>query len=40
VIRAALIQLRSGRDMARNVTEASALIREAAGQGANFISTP
>jgi predicted amidohydrolase len=40
VIRAALIQLRSGRDMARNVAEASALVREAAGQGANFVSTP
>ena len=40
MIRAALIQLRSGRDMARNIAEASALIREAAGQGANFVSTP
>ena len=40
MIRAALIQLRSGRDMARNVAEVSALIREAAGQGAIFISTP
>jgi predicted amidohydrolase len=40
VIRTALIQLRSGRDMARNVAEASALIREAAGQGAWFVSTP
>lgn len=40
MIRAALIQLRSGTDMARNVAEASALIREAAGQGANFVSTP
>lgn len=40
MIRAALIQLRSGRDMARNTAEASALIREAAGQGANFVSTP
>jgi len=40
VIRAALIQLRSGRDMARNLADASALIREAAGQGATFVSTP
>lgn len=40
MIRAALIQLRSGTDMARNVAEASALIREAAGQGASFVSTP
>jgi predicted amidohydrolase len=40
VIRAALIQLRSGTDMARNVVDASALIREAAGQGASFVSTP
>jgi predicted amidohydrolase len=40
VIRAALIQLRSGTDMARNVADASALIREAAGQGASFVSTP
>jgi predicted amidohydrolase len=40
VIRAALIQLRSGTDMARNVAEASALIREAAGQGASFVATP
>ena len=40
MIRAALIQLRSGRDMARNLAEASTLIREAAGQGAHFVSTP
>jgi predicted amidohydrolase len=40
VIRAALIQLRSGTDMARNAAEASALIREAAGQGASFVATP
>ena len=39
-MRAALIQLRSGTDMARNCAAASALIREAAGQGATFISTP
>ena len=40
MIRAALIQLRSGTDMDRNVAAASGLIREAAGQGADFISTP
>ena len=40
MIRAALIQLRSGRDMARNLAEASTLIREAAGQGAHFVLTP
>ncbi|MEI7599250.1 MAG: carbon-nitrogen hydrolase family protein [Aestuariivirga sp.] len=40
MIRAALIQLRSGTDMARNAAEASALIREAVGQGATFVSTP
>jgi predicted amidohydrolase len=40
VIRAALIQLRSGTDMARNLADASELIREAAGQGASFVATP
>lgn len=40
MIRAALIQMRAGRDMARNVADASALIREAVGQGADFVSTP
>ncbi len=39
-VKAALIQLRSGRDMARNVAEASALIEEAARQGARFVATP
>src|SRR5262249_27692625 len=32
--------LRSGRDMARNIADASALIREAAGLGARFVLTP
>lgn len=40
MIRAALIQLRSGTDMARNLAEASALIREAAAQGADVVCTP
>lgn len=39
-VKAALIQLRSGRDMARNVAEASALIDEAARQGARLVATP
>jgi predicted amidohydrolase len=32
--------MRSGRDMARNIADASALIREAAGLGARFVLTP
>jgi len=40
VIRAALIQMRSGRDMARNAEDASVLVRDAAGQGAALICTP
>ena len=40
MIRAALIQLRSGTDKARNLADASELIREAAGRGASFVSTP
>lgn len=39
-VRTALIQLRSGRDMARNIAEASALIEEAARQGARLVATP
>ncbi len=38
--KAALIQLRSGRDMARNIADASALIEEAARQGASLVTTP
>ncbi len=38
--KAGLIQLRSSREMATNLTEASKLIRQAASQGATFISTP
>ncbi len=38
--KAALIQLCSGRDMARNIAAASALIEEAARQGARFVATP
>ena len=40
MIRAALIQMRSGRDMARNLADAAGMIREAAAQGARFVSTP
>ena len=38
--KAGVVQLRSGTDEAKNLGEASALIREAAGKGADFISTP
>jgi deaminated glutathione amidase len=38
--RAALVQMRSGRDMARNYADAAELIREAAAKGAALISTP
>jgi predicted amidohydrolase len=40
VIRAALVQMCSGCDMARNVQDASELIREAAASGAELVSTP
>lgn len=40
MIRAALVQLRSGRDVPRNIAAAAALVREAAAQGAGFVSTP
>jgi predicted amidohydrolase len=39
-MKAACVQLSSGPDIAANVAAASALIREAAGQGARFIATP
>lgn len=39
-MKAALIQLCSGRDMARNIADASDLIREAARQSAQFVATP
>lgn len=37
---AALIQMRSGRDMARNLADATALIREAAKNSAQLVITP
>lgn len=39
-IRAALIQMRSGRDMARNLADASDMICAAHAQGARFVTTP
>ncbi len=38
--KAGLIQMRSSRDMATNLADASKFIRQAASQGATFISTP
>ncbi len=38
--KAALIQLCSGRDMARNIADATALIEDAVRQGAQFVLTP
>ena len=39
-IRVSCVQMRSGTDVAENIAAASALIREAAGQGAELIATP
>ncbi len=39
-IRVACVQMRSGTDVAENIASASALIRQAAGQGVQFIATP
>ena len=38
--KAACVQLRSSGDVAENIRSTSALVREAAGQGARFIATP
>jgi predicted amidohydrolase len=38
--RAGLVQLRSGRDIQKNLAQAEALIREAAAKGADYIQTP
>ena len=38
--KAACIQLRSSGDVAQNIRDTTALVREAAGQGARFIATP
>ena len=40
MIRAACVQLRASDDVAANIRDAVALIREAHGQGATFIATP
>ncbi len=39
-LRVALVQMCSGRDVARNMRDATALIREAAGGGARYVQTP
>src|SRR5262249_33222116 len=38
--RAGLVQLCSGRDVERNVSEATALIRQAKREGADYVQTP
>ena len=38
--KAALVQVRSGVDMARNLSDASAMIREAVANGAQYVLTP
>ena len=38
--RAGLVQMCTGRDVDRNVADASSLIREAAGKGARYVQTP
>lgn len=40
IVNAACVQMRSGTDVAPNIAAASALIREAAARGAEFIATP
>ena len=39
-VKVALIQMRSGTDPERNLDDAEAMIREAAGEGAKFVLTP
>ncbi|MDQ8699904.1 carbon-nitrogen hydrolase family protein [Hyphomicrobium sp. LHD-15] len=39
-LRVALVQMCSGRDVARNLSDATALIREAASGGAQYVQTP
>jgi predicted amidohydrolase len=39
-IKVACVQMRSGTDVARNIADASALIRQSAGSGAELIATP
>ena len=40
VFRVGLVQMCSGRDVARNLADAEALVREAARQGAQYVQTP
>ena len=40
IFKAAAVQMRSGTDVARNVKDMEALVREAAGQGARYVQTP
>lgn len=40
IFKAAAIQMRSGKEPARNVRDFEALVREAAGQGATYVQTP
>jgi len=40
MFKAAAIQMRSGTDVRRNVADMEAMVREAAGQGANYVQTP
>src|SRR5215467_1860213 len=38
--RVGLVQMRTGRDVEKNLAAAGSLIREAAGQGAQYVQTP
>ncbi len=40
IFKAAAVQMRSGKEPARNVRDFEALVREAAGQGATYVQTP
>lgn len=40
MFKAALVQMRSGRDVARNIADATAMVREAAAAGATYVQTP
>lgn len=40
IFKAAVAQMRSGTDVARNAADFEALVREAAGRGADFVQTP
>ena len=40
MFKAGLVQMRSGRDMQRNLRDASDLVRKAAGKGATYVQTP